>query len=244
MTRNNSIKLGRDIQTGATIYADLGKTGHACYVGGTGSGKTTATLYALNSVLNLPDVELYIGDFKKSGDYKGLSRHFAEFDKVTELIDTFYEEFESTPEKCPKLKILILDEFAGYIVWLIQNDKKKCEEVKGKISTLLMLGRSRHCYVWTIQQRMTAQLFPAGIGAIDNFQIAISLGRISPDSRKSLFAGEHLDPEFEENYHPGQGQGLCLVDGYPLRAIQVPAISDTGKLKALLIRKARAQGCV
>lgn len=94
------IKLGFDIQTQAPIYADLDKTGHMCIVGGTGSGKTTATLYALNSVLSLPvEVDLFIGDFKKSGDYKGLSRHFAEFDKVTELIDSFYEEFESTPEK-------------------------------------------------------------------------------------------------------------------------------------------------
>lgn len=242
---DTKIKLGNDIQTQAPIYADLYETGHMCIVAGTGGGKTTATRYALNSVLSLPvEVDLFIADFKKSGDYKGLSRNFAEFDKTTKLIESFYEEFERTPEKCPKLKILILDEFAGYILWLMQNNKKKCEEIKSKISNLLMMGRSRHCCVWTIQQRMTAQLFPSGIGAIDNFQICMGLGRLSPDSRKSLFAGEHFeDKEFEESYHPGQGQGICLIDGH-LRAIQIPKISDVGKLHALLERKAKARNCI
>ena len=238
------IKLGYDIQTKTPVYADLDKTGHLCIVGGTGSGKTVATLYALNSVLSLPaGASLYIGDFKKSGDYKGLSSHFAEFDNVTALIDSFYGEFESTPEGYPGFKILLLDEYAGYIVWLMQHDKKKCEEVKGRVSSLLMLGRSRHCFVWCIQQRMTAQLFPSGIGAADNFQICLGLGRISPDSRKSLFAGEHLeDTAFEEAFHPRAGQGLCLVDGKPLCAIQIPHIPDKGKLKALLQKKALAWG--
>lgn len=240
------IKLGFDIHTQAPVCADLRKTGHLCITGGTGSGKTTATLFALNSVLNLPvEIDLSIGDFKKSGDYKGLSRHFAEFDKTTELIDSFYEEFNNTPENSPGIKILLLDEYAGYIVWLMQQDKKKCEEIKGKISSLLMLGRSRHCFVWCIQQRMTAQLFPSGIGAIDNFQICMGLGRLSPDSRKSLFAGERLSEEgLEDNFQPGQGQGLCLIDGQPLRAIQIPYVSDTGKLKSLLARKASMRGCV
>lgn len=240
------IKLGYDIQTQAPIYADLSKTAQMCVVGGTGSGKTTATLYSLNSVLSLPvEIDLFIGDFKKSGNYKGLSRNFAEFDKVTALIDSFYAEFENTPENNPGIKILLLDEYAGYIVWLTQNDKKKCEETKGKVSNLLMLGRSRHCYVWTVQQRMSAQLFPSGIGAIDNFQICMGLGRLSPDSRKSLFAGEQFgDREFEESYHPGQGQGICLIDGQPLRAIQIPEISDAGKLHALLAQKAKARNCI
>lgn len=240
------IKLGYDIQTQAPVYADLYKTGNMCSVGGTGSGKTISTFFTLSSVLSLPvKIDLFIGDFKKSGNYKGLSRNFAEFDKVTALIDSFYEEFENTPENSPGIKILLLDEYAGYIVWLTQNDKKKCEETKGKVSNLLMLGRSRHCYVWTIQQRMTAQLFPSGIGACDNYQICMGLGRLSPDSRKSLFAGEHFeDKEFEESYHPGQGQGICLIQGQILRAIQIPRVSDVGKLHALLARKAKAHNCI
>lgn len=236
-----TIKLGTDIETSLPITVDVSKVGHFCITGGTGSGKTIITLYILYNMLKLlVSVVLYIGDFKRTGDYKGITSHFAEFGDVVSLIDEFYEEFERTQENSQTIKILLIDEYAGLIVWLAQNDKKKCEEIKGKISNLLMLGRSRHCYVWCIQQRMTAQLFPSGIGAIDNFQILIGLGRLSVDSRRSLFAGEHLEnAEFEENYRPQTGQGLCLVDdGQPLRAIQVPHISDKGKLKALLRKKA------
>lgn len=234
-------RLGYDIMhMPLSISIDINKTGHMCVIGGTGSGKSMYILYVLSGLLSLPvKVELYIGDFKKSGDYAGITLEFSEFTEVTALIDKFYTVFENTPEGSEVIKILLLDEYAGYITWLTQNDKKKCDEIKGKISNLLMLGRSRHCYVWCIQQRMTAQLFPSGIGAIDNFQILIGLGRLSSDSRRSLFAGEHFENlEFEENFHPVQGQGLCLIDGQPLRAIQVPEISDKNRLKALLRKKA------
>ena len=164
---------------------------------------------------------------------------FAEFGDVVQLIEDFYEEFQSTPEDSPEIKILLLDEYAGFIIWLLQQDKKKCEEIKGKISEVLMIGRSRHMYIWSIQQRISAQLYPSGVGAIDNFQILIGLGHLSVDSRRSLFAGEHLDNvEFEKNFHPKKGQGLCLIDGQALKAIQIPLIADKELLKALLRKKA------
>lgn len=234
------IQLGYNLITEQPIAAEILSTGHLCTVGGTGSGKSVATLYLLYQLLKNYRVELYIGDFKKSGDYKDIAENFAEFEKVTEQIEVFYAEFERTPENNPTIKIMIIDEYAGYIVWLTQNDKKKAEEIKGKISNILMLGRSRHCYIWCIQQRISASLFPAGIGAIDNFQICIGLGRLSVESRKSLFAGEHLeDTEFEEQYHPKTGQGLILIDGQELRPIQIPYISDKEKLKALLVKLAK-----
>lgn len=233
------LQLGYNLLTEQPITAEILETGHVCIVGGTGSGKSVATLYFLYQLLKNYNVELYIADFKKSGDYKGITEKFAEFDKVTELIEDFYAEFEKTPENNPTIKILLIDEYAGYIIWLTQNDKKKAEDIKGKISNILMLGRSRHCFVWCIQQRISASLFPAGIGAIDNFQICIGLGRLSVESRKSLFAGEHLeDTEFEEQYHPKTGQGLILIDGQELKPIQIPYISDKAKLKALLVKLA------
>ena len=212
-----------------------------CVVGGTGSGKSFFILYILHSLLRLPQcVQLYIGDFKKSGDYKGISDNFAEFDAVVELIEKFYDEFEATAEGSKTLKILLLDEYAGFIIWLVQNNKKKAEEIKGKISNLLMLGRSRNCYVWTVMQRASAQLFPSGIGAIDNYNILLGFGRLTVDSRRSLFATEHLNnAEFEEHFNPQTGQGLCLIDGQPLRAIQIPYIKDKERLKEHLQQLAK-----
>lgn len=229
------VMLGYDAEYKTCINAYLDKTGHFCIVGGTGSGKSVATLFLLYKVLRtgIP-TELYIGDFKKSGDYVAISPFFAEFDSVSELIEQFYDTFEHTPEGYKGLKILLLDEYAGFITWLTQRDKKKTEEIKGKIANLLMLGRSRHCFVWCIQQRMTATLFPAGIGAVDNFQVCVGLGRLSPDSRRSLFAGEYPDnTPFMQTYQPGTGRGLILIDGKPIRPFAVPTVPDKKNLTKL-----------
>lgn len=234
------LQLGYNILTEKPIIADMEITGHACLVGGTGSGKSVATLYLLYNLLKNYSVKLTICDFKKSGDYKGISDRFAEFNEVTGCIEEYYNEYETTPENSSQIKLLLVDEYAGYIIWATQNDKKKAEEIKQKISEILMLGRSRHCFIWCIQQRISASLFPTGIGAIDNFQICIGLGRLSVDSRKSLFAGEHLgNIAFEERFHPKTGQGLVLIDGQELQAIQIPYITDKARLKLLLQRMAK-----
>lgn len=231
------LQLGYNILSENPIVTDMTRTGHVCVVGGTGSGKSIATLYFLYNLLKNYKVKLFICDFKKSGDYKGISDSFAEFEDVTKCIEEFYLEFEDTPERNAQLKILLVDEYAGYLIWLMQKDKKKADEIKQKISTILMMGRSRHCFVWCIQQRISASLFPTGIGAIDNFQVCIGLGRLSVESRKSLFAGEHLENiAFEEDFHPKVGQGLVLIDGQELQPLQIPYISDAERLKLLLQR--------
>lgn len=231
------IKLGYNIINGHPILVDVAQTGHLAIIGGTGTGKSVATLYFIYGLIKNYKTSLFICDFKKTGDYKGLvsNENYFEFENVSEGIEAFHAEFERTPENSPQLKILLLDEYAGYIIWLTQNAPKKATEIKNKISTLLMLGRSRHCFVWCIQQRMSATLFPSGIGAIDNFQICVGLGRLSVDSRKSLFAGEHLSNiAFEENYHPKMGQGLALIDGQELQPIQIPYIKSKERLKMLI----------
>ena len=222
------------------IKIDILDTGQLCCVGGTGSGKSMSVLYLLYNMLKCAKeehckIELYICDFKKSGDFEGITNNYAEFKEVTGLIEQYYEAFENTMENSPIIKILLIDEYAGYMVWLTQNDKKKAEKIKSIISTILMTGRSRHCYAWCIQQRMSASLFPTGIGAIDNFQICVGMGRLSVESRKSLFAGEHLeDTEYEERYRPKKGQGLILIDGQDIQPIQIPYIKDKERLKILL----------
>ncbi|MCM1302889.1 MAG: hypothetical protein NC305_07715 [Lachnospiraceae bacterium] len=230
------VQIGIDAEYGLPLTIDLGHTGHFCVVGGTGSGKSVFTLYALYKLLRsgIP-VDLHVGDFKKSGDYAHISPHFAEGDAVTCLVEDYYALFETVPEGGNNVfHILLLDEYAGFCTWLTQHDKKKAEEIKGKIANILMLGRSRRCYVWCIQQRITATLFPAGIGAIDNFQVCVGLGRLSPDSRRSLFAGEYPDDTaFMQTFMPGTGKGLAMVDGQGIRPFVVPHIDSEEDLRAL-----------
>ena len=225
-TNGTVIQIGFDAQTKVPIDIDFTKTGMIAIVGGTGSGKSVAVLYLLYNVKKMGNPEIFLADFKRSGDFIGISPNYAEAEATTDLIEQYYDVFLNTPEGNPTFKLLLIDEYAGYIIWLTQNDKKKAEEIKGKVSTILMMGRSRRCFVWCVQQRISASLFPSGIGAIDNFQVSIGLGRLSPDSRKSLFAGEHLqDEDFEAGYNPGTGQGLILADGQPLQALQIPFVN-------------------
>ena len=239
------IQLGYNIINDSPIKIDILATGHLCCVGGTGSGKTVCILYTLyNLFKNVKEkfynIELYICDFKRSEDYVGISEYYATFENITEMIEQYYEKFETTVEKNNTVKILVIDEYSGYMVWLTQKNRQKAERIKQIISTVLMMGRSRRCFVWCIQQRISASLFPSGIGAIDNFQICVGMGRLSVESRKSLFAGEHMDDtEFEETYHPKTGQGLILIDGQAIQPIQIPYIKDKEKLKRLLRKMAR-----
>ena len=136
------IQIGYNIITEKPIKIDILNTGQLCCVGGTGSGKSLAMLYLLYNVIKYIKtekckMELYICDFKKSGDYEDITNNFAEFNKITELIEQYYEEFERTSENSSIIKILLIDEYAGYMIWLTQNNKKKAEIIKNYISNFI-----------------------------------------------------------------------------------------------------------
>ena len=109
--------------------------------------------------------------------------------------------------------------------------KKKADRVRNIMASILMLGRSRNCFLWLSMQRYSATVFPASSGAADNFQICVGLGRLTVEGRKGLFAGEHFDGE--ETLRFGQGEGIILVEGQPLRGIVIPTVSKK-KLLVLL----------
>ncbi len=222
------------------IEVDITRLGMVAIVGRTGSGKTVTTHYILYQLykwaqIESRKVEVYVGDFKRSRDFEGIGKEYAEFDKVPDLIDRYYEIYEHTQENSEIIRILLLDEYAGLMIWMGQKDRQRGEKLKSKISSILMAGRSRRTYVICVMQRISSQLFPPSVGAIDNFQVNIGMGNLSVESRRSLFAGEHMENlEFEERYHPGTGEGIILVDGERLQPIVIPKISDKEKLKALL----------
>lgn len=202
-------------------------------VGGSGSGKSTSVLYWLYK-LKKYNCTLYIADFKKSNEFCGISEHFAEFEDCYQLIKDFYEMFLSTPEGGDGTnKLLIIDEIAGLLSHfsMTKEGKAKAEEIRAIMSSILMLGRSRKCFLWLSMQRYTASIFPASSGAADNFHVCIGLGRLTVDGRKGLFAGEHF--EGEENLLFGQGKGIVLIDGQPIRALIIPKVSKKKLLKLL-----------
>lgn len=208
---------------------------HLIVVGGSGSGKSTAILYWIYKIKKSDyKIDLYIADFKKSNDFVGISNNFGEFEESYFVIKQFYTNFLSTPEGGDGfIKILLIDEIAGLLMHfsMTKDGKSKAEEIKSIMSNILMLGRSRKCFLWLSMQRYTANIFPSASGSADNFHVCIGLGRLSPDSRKGLFAGEHF--KGEEDLSFTQSKGIVLINGQSLRALIIPTISKTKLLKLL-----------
>ncbi len=213
------------------LYAPINS--HLIVVGGSGSGKSTAVLYWLRK-MQPHKPELYICDFKASKEFCGVSKHFAQFENCYDLIKDFYNAFLSTPEGGNgTVKILLIDELAGLLThYGMQKDTKAlADEIRQIMSSILMLGRSRKCFLWLSMQRYSASIFPSASGSADNFHIIVGLGNLTVDGRKGLFAGEHFDGEDELRF--GQGRGIVLIDGQPLRALAIPQVSKRKLLQLL-----------
>lgn len=192
-------------------------------------------MYILSQLLNMP-LKLYIGDFKGSGDFYGLTPQYAEFEAITELIEAFYDHYQNIKKKQTGEKILlIIDEYAGYITFLESNDKKKCTAIKGKIAEMLMQGRALRgggsAWIWCVCQRCDSTYFDK---CRENFMLRIGFSNMSSESRRMM---GFLTEDIPENYEPMTGKALLSVDGKPLRVLQVPKI-DVIRLKKLLLIKA------
>ena len=218
------------------VFAPIG---HTIIVGGSGSGKSTAVLYFLQKMVKSNDVELTIVDFKASHEFAGIvaePERFAEFNEFDcySLIENFYNRYTSIPEGGDgKTHLLLLDEAAGLLnhLSLTKEGSALANKIRLYLSSLLMGGRSRLCFTWLVMQRDSASIFPASSGAADNFHVCVGLGRLTVDGRKGLFAGEHF--EGEENLQFGQGRGIVLIDGQPLKALIIPKVSKKKLLELL-----------
>lgn len=209
------------------------EVGHLCSVGASNAGKSTALLYWLYKMRHL-HLDLWVADFKKSGEFAGITQNFSEFEEAYDMICKFYQFFLSLPEGGDgRTHILLIDEIAGMLshYGMTKTGKAQADEIRMILSTVLMLGRSRRTFVWLSMQRYSASIFPSASGAGDNFQICVGLGNLSVDSRRGLFAGESCDCEEELQF--GQGRGIVLIDGQPLRALIIPQVSKK-KLFSLL----------
>lgn len=219
------------------LLIDLDKNPHWLITGGSGSGKTILVLYLLNSILNYR-LELFVGDPKGSGNFRGITGNYAEYDECIELIETAYKRYlEIKRNRTGEKLLLLIDEYPSLVIRLEATDKKRAAGVKAMIAELLMQGRSLPgngmVAVWLIAQRPDADYFPKG--ARLNFMVVIGMGRLDTQSKQMLFPGEEMPV-----YRPMTGTGLILVDGQPLRILHVPQI-ETKRLTDHLQRKSQSR---
>ena len=82
------IKAGYLTEAGlfAPLSIDLDRFPHWLIAGRSGSGKSVLLLYALNSLLSF-QLQLFLADPKGSGDFRGITPNYAEFDACEVLIE-------------------------------------------------------------------------------------------------------------------------------------------------------------
>lgn len=218
--------VGENIQQPITI--DLDKNCHILVVGGSGSGKSVASMLLTAKIsLHIKNSRIWILDFKGDSDtfdfLDGVtdSRYWRYADCMKGLEDyytTFQERLSHDLGPCANLNLLWADEWASFILNL---PKKEAETAKSMLSTVLMMGRSKRCQVLTSVQRASAELFSQG--ARDNYGVCLALGNISKESASMLgFDRELFNPV------TSVGGGHLLLNSTDQRAVQVPYIGPRG----------------
>lgn len=199
---------------------------HAVIFGNTGSGKTYATKIFLGRVSKyFPDSQITICDFKGDTDFSFLTGEdrFYRFLDCEKGLANFYKQFEqrqSGEDQQRNFRLLVFDEWASYC---LNCDKKKAEEEKKRLATLLMLGRSFNVHVLISQQRVDAAYF---LSARDNISLVIALGNLSAEGKEMMFR------EFKDQMKPDRkrGTGYMITNGTDFTPIVVPVISNPDRL--------------
>lgn len=219
--------LNRDKLTYGNFYVmwDYIKSPHILIFGKTGCGKTYALMLLLARLsLCIKNCVLFILDYKAQ-DFLFLQgcKNYYVFESCFKGIEEVYSRFiarQSGQDTSRNFIGLVFDEYASFINML---DKKQSEEVKRKVSTILMLGRSFNIHVIFSLQRPDAEYFAK---ARDNFNVIVGLGTLSKEA-KNMFFSDYID---DIKQLQSRGTGWWLDDNglYP---IVVPAISDMRKVE-------------
>lgn len=215
---------------GVKVYLsmDLDVHPHLLCVGATGTGKTYALSLLLGKLAKYEaGVRLVVCDFKKSG-FGWLDSHsgFYGYTDVLDGIGAVYDEFtarleanDPTHNAC-KI-VLLIDEYGALVSSL---DKKQADEVKRKIGSILLMGRSLGIHLIVGIQRADAEYFRAG--ARDQFGAVLMLGNLSKE-QKLMLAPDYRDQMTAVN---ARGQGYLLLDGQGLYRVQVPRVTVSDRL--------------
>jgi len=186
---NISINILNDIDNFKKIGISLASSPHYLITGGTGSGKTTFSLYLIAKLCLLyKEATVYILDFK--GDehfqrFNNYENYFSYTDCMTGL-EEIYEIFNNrlTSTEDFSSLIIFIDELASMISYfsVSNSDKNKIQKI---IAEILMMGRSKSVHIITSTQRPDSSLFSNG--ARDNYTFKLGLGNLSSEAKKMLF---------------------------------------------------------
>lgn len=231
LTLGVSLQDWKQKQLKALINIDLNSQPHLLLTGSSGTGKSQ-TLQFLLAGLTFTPYQIWFADFKASADFSHLDgyKYYSTGNRTEELINQYYELFEQVRNNTISLnvpQILVIDEYPSFLQYLTLSDKKKADEIKQKIATLLMMGRSignTQFAVWITAQRADASIFPNG-GSRDNFMVWLALGNQSSEAKRMITDEALPDTVYQA------GEGIIKIDGEPIKEIKIPEISNLPEVK-------------
>lgn len=221
------------------ITADLTpqSNSHILLCGMSSSGKS----YLENAVLaklalSEPNGEIHFADYKGDNSFaylRGCPRYYTYKDSLQalEIVHNRLLARQSGEDSSTHPITLIWDEYMANVLNLLAEDKKKAAAVMGKVSEILLLGRSLSVRFICVCQRPDALAFPAGSRL--NYGVVVVLG----SSAKSIY--EMLLPDFKDELKGRtfkRGEGVVLFQGSELRYLKVPTVGNPKRMEQLCIK--------
>lgn len=209
---------------------------HILLCGMSGSGKTYLENQILaKSALAEPDSDIFLADYKGEDALaylRGCSRYFFYRDTL-QALDVVHgrllaRQSGSDPSRNPIT--IIWDEYMANALALISKDKKAAV-VMGKVSEILMLGRSLSVRLVISCQRPDALAFPAGSRL--NLGIICIVGSYIRSIYEMLLP-DHMEQVKGRQF--GRGEGVVLLQGSELHFIKVGAVSNPRRMEEICIK--------
>lgn len=212
---------------------------HILLCGMSGSGKSYLENQIMSKVaLAEPDGEVFFGDYKQDDAFaylRGCPRYYG-YKNTLQALDIVHgrllarQSEDNTSRRNPVT--LVWDEYMAQLLALINEDKKAAAVIMGKVSEILMLGRSLSIRLVISCQRPDALAFPAG--SRTNVGVFAVLGTAPSSTYEMTGISDFMD-EFKGRRF-GRGEGVALFQGSELHFIKVGAVKDTRRMQEICIK--------
>lgn len=203
-----------------------------------GGGKTYAEQYLMQQLYTAqPHAELYCGDYKQEDALSHLRicpRYFP-YRTTIEALDIVHARLlarQSGEDSSRNPIVYFWDEYVAQILALLSEDKKAASTAMGKVSEILLLGRSLSVKIVTASQRPDALVYPAG--ARLNYGVVMILG--GGTANRSIY--EMLVPDFVDEIKGrqfGRGEGVVVLQGAQIRFIKIPTVRDENRMRRICV---------
>ena len=220
------------------IYIDLSpkSNSHILLCGMSGSGKSYLEHQLLGRLIQAErtrEGEHFFSDYKGDDTFSYLQncpRYFSYKDtlKALNIVHSRLLARQSGEDSSRNPITLIWDEYMAQALNLISEDKKAAAVVMGKVSEILLLGRSLSVRLIVACQRPDALAFPAGSRL--NYGVVVVLGA-AVRSIYEMLLPDHMEQVKERQFR--RGEGVVLLQGSELHFLKVPTVRNEAHLRQI-----------